>query len=95
MGDGGCDRRRWISMGWGQPHRVEEIGVDEVALGFVALLDESQCDGCRACLRSCNYGALIWVSADRMILADPWACTGCGACVTACARQALSLQARG
>jgi len=53
--------------------------VDEVALGFVALLDESQCDGCRACLRSCNYGALIWVSADRMILADPWACTGCGA----------------
>jgi MinD superfamily P-loop ATPase len=69
--------------------------VDEVALGYVVALDESRCDGCRECLRSCNFGALIWVTAERVILADPWACTGCGACVTTCARAALSLQARG
>lgn len=65
-----------------------------MVLGMVAVLDEARCDGCRECLRLCKARALIWASADRMVLLDPWACTGCGSCVSACSRKALSLAIR-
>jgi Na+-translocating ferredoxin:NAD+ oxidoreductase RNF subunit RnfB len=35
---------------------------------YVAVLDEAQCDGCKMCLSACNYGALIWVRSDEILL---------------------------
>ncbi|MEJ2550277.1 MAG: 4Fe-4S dicluster domain-containing protein [Anaerolineales bacterium] len=57
-------------------------------------LDAANCDGCRKCLPSCSYTALIWVHAENELLVDTWACTGCGSCVTVCPQKALSLRPR-
>lgn len=71
----------------------------EAQVDFVAVIDESTCDCCRgeccrACLRACSSGGLIWVASEHMLLLDPWACDGCGSCVTVCPQGAISLHAR-
>ncbi len=63
------------------------------AVRLVARLEERSCSGCRDCLPACDAGALIWVTAERELLLDPWACTGCGDCMRACRDGALSLSA--
>lgn len=65
-----------------------------VSTGMVAILDEELCDGCRICLPTCNFNALLWISGDDILLHDHWSCTGCGTCVSACPLNALSLQPR-
>jgi MinD superfamily P-loop ATPase len=61
----------------------------------VAALEEERCSGCRECLPACDAGALIWVTAERELMIDPWSCTGCGDCVRICPDGALSLGPRG
>ena len=66
---------------------------------FVAVIDDLTCDCCRgeccrACLKVCSSGGLMWVSSDHLLLIDPWSCDGCGNCVTACPQGAISLHAR-
>ena len=61
---------------------------------FIAVLDETLCDGCKMCLPACSYEALLWVRSDEMLLIDPWACNGCGKCITTCPKGALELHPR-
>jgi len=62
-----------------------------VVVRQIARLEEHLCTGCRECLPACDARALIWVTAERCLLLDPWACTGCGDCLRACPEGALSL----
>ncbi|NIS81168.1 MAG: 4Fe-4S dicluster domain-containing protein [Anaerolineales bacterium] len=66
----------------------------QVKYKYVVMLNDSFCDGCRQCLPSCTFGAMIWVRSDETLLIDSWACTGCGTCVTACPGHALKLRPR-
>jgi heterodisulfide reductase subunit A len=66
----------------------------EGVAAMMAVLDEARCDGCRSCLHTCTYHALLWVTSDRQVLIDPWACNGCGTCTTYCPSQAIRLVAR-
>lgn len=68
--------------------------VTNLALAYRIEIDEARCDGCCICLPTCTHHALLWVRAERLLLADPWACNGCGTCVTACPHDALHLTLR-
>ena len=65
-----------------------------LALAYRIEVDETRCDGCRACLPSCRHHALVWAWADRVLFVDPWACNGCGTCLTDCPSSALHLTLR-
>ncbi len=62
-----------------------------IAVRLVAHLEGGLCSGCRHCLPACASQALIWVTAERQLLLDPWNCSGCGDCVRACPEGALAL----
>ncbi|HVO72054.1 MAG TPA: 4Fe-4S dicluster domain-containing protein, partial [Aggregatilineaceae bacterium] len=62
---------------------------------YLAAIDPGNCNGCRNCLRQCQYGALRFSAANKKILVDPRACYGCGVCRAACHRQAIRLAPRG
>ena len=83
-----CPARR------GRTVLTEVCSVERLGLGFVVEVNEARCDGCRQCLHTCHFGALLWVSSDKTILVDPWACNGCGTCTTICLRDALTLRLR-
>jgi len=49
----------------------------------VALIDESACIGCTACIRACPVDAIMGASKlMHTVISDE--CTGCGLCVTPC-----------
>ena len=60
----------------------------------VASVDPHACNGCKVCMRQCQFGAMRYSSANKKVLIDPRACYGCGVCRAACHRQAISLHAR-
>jgi ferredoxin len=61
---------------------------------YVAGVDHDLCNGCRACLRLCPFGAMMYSSARRRVTIDPKRCYGCGICRSACAEGAISLAPR-
>ena len=52
-------------------------------------LDKETCTGCKLCLSSCPYGAIVMVEGKAEITE---ACTLCGACVASCPVQAIVLE---
>ena len=61
---------------------------------YVATVEAEACNGCRICLRQCQFGAMRYSSANKKVLIDPRACYGCGVCRAACQREAIRLQPR-
>jgi ferredoxin len=61
---------------------------------YVAAVDPEACNGCRACLRQCQFGALRYSSASKRVRVDPRACYGCGVCRAVCQREAIALHPR-
>jgi Na+-translocating ferredoxin:NAD+ oxidoreductase RNF subunit RnfB len=55
-----------------------------------AMVDESLCCGCGACVRRCQVDA-VHLSADEKAVVDLRRCLGCGVCVVSCRNQAISL----
>ena len=56
--------------------------------GYVAQVDESKCNACGTCERSCHFNAISAGKTSSMI----WdKCMGCGSCVAKCPNQARSL----
>jgi NAD-dependent dihydropyrimidine dehydrogenase PreA subunit len=61
---------------------------------YVANIDWQACNGCKACLRQCQFGALRFTSVNKKVLVDPRACFGCGVCRSSCHHDAIYLLSR-
>lgn len=51
---------------------------------------EDLCRGCKACMRQCANGGLVFDDAHRKVSVDPASCVGCGRCLGACNFDAIS-----
>ena len=61
---------------------------------WVASVSMDSCNGCRLCMRQCQYVAILYSSNNKKVMIDPTACYGCGACRASCNKQAITLSAR-
>jgi heterodisulfide reductase subunit A-like polyferredoxin len=61
---------------------------------WVAEVDLDACNGCKNCIRQCQFGAMRFSAVDEKVTIDPRQCYGCGVCRSACQRNAISLHAR-
>jgi NAD-dependent dihydropyrimidine dehydrogenase PreA subunit len=60
----------------------------------IAVVDLEGCNGCKACIRQCQFGAMRFSAAKKKVTIDPRACYGCGVCRAGCHRNAISMSAR-
>ncbi len=58
---------------------------------YVAQVDWDRCNGCRACMRVCQFGALSYRVAQKKISIDEKMCYGCGVCRSVCPTDAIRL----
>ena len=61
---------------------------------YVGEVDPDLCNGCRACMRVCQYGALGYSAARRRALIEARRCYGCGICRSVCPTDAIALRER-
>jgi ferredoxin len=61
---------------------------------WVAEVSVEACNGCRLCMRQCQYGAIRYSSNDKKVTIDPTACFGCGVCRAMCNKKAITLSPR-
>jgi ferredoxin len=61
---------------------------------WVAAVSLDACNGCRLCMRQCQYGAIRYSSNDKKVVIDPTACYGCGVCRASCNKDAITLHPR-
>lgn len=61
---------------------------------YVAQVDATLCNGCRQCMRFCQFGAISYRAASKTVEIDPLWCYGCGICRTACTKDAIILRER-
>ena len=61
---------------------------------YVAEVNPELCNGCRVCMRVCQFGAMGYSAAHEKIVIDPQKCYGCGICRASCTKDAISLQER-
>lgn len=61
---------------------------------YVAGVDPDLCNGCRACMRACQFGAMGYGIARDKVIIDPRKCFGCGICRASCAKNAIGLSER-
>jgi ferredoxin len=61
---------------------------------YVAEVDPELCNGCRQCMRVCQFGAIGYSAANKKIFIDPLRCYGCGICRASCTKDAIQLRDR-
>lgn len=61
---------------------------------YVAELDPELCNGCRACMRVCQFGAIGYSAGNKKAFIDTGKCYGCGVCRANCAKEAIHLHDR-
>ncbi|MEK7311366.1 MAG: 4Fe-4S dicluster domain-containing protein [Chloroflexota bacterium] len=61
---------------------------------FVARVAPDACNGCKNCMRQCQFGAIRYSAANDKVEIDPRQCFGCGVCRAACHKDAIALHAR-
>lgn len=61
---------------------------------YVATSDADACTGCRACLKVCQFGALVEHADEKKVRVDQTACYGCGICRSVCKKGAIRLVPR-
>ena len=61
---------------------------------YVAEVNPELCNGCRQCMRVCQFGAIGYSAANKKIFIDPLRCYGCGICRASCTKDAIRLQDR-
>jgi ferredoxin len=61
---------------------------------YVAEVNPELCNGCRACMRVCQFGAMAYSIANDKIVIDPLRCYGCGICRSSCTKNAIVLKER-
>ena len=58
---------------------------------YVAAIDIEKCNGCRDCMKLCNFGAIIHSAASEKCTVNQMQCFGCGLCRVVCPRDAITL----
>jgi len=58
---------------------------------YVGSVNPDLCNGCRQCMRGCQFGAIGYSAANKKTEIDARRCYGCGVCRAACAKNAISL----
>jgi len=61
---------------------------------YVAGVNPDLCNGCRQCMRVCQFGAIGYSAANQKIFIDPLRCYGCGICRASCTKDAIQLHER-
>ena len=62
---------------------------------YVADVNPELCNGCRQCMRVCQFGAIGYSAANKKVFIDPLRCYGCGICRASCTKDAIQLYDRG
>jgi ferredoxin len=58
---------------------------------YVAEMDPDLCNGCRLCMRVCQFGAITYSASNKKTYVDPRRCYGCGICRAVCKPDAIRL----
>jgi ferredoxin len=82
-----CDRSDCLAMRTTVMHGLPVMFRAE----YVARTDPDLCNGCRLCMRVCQFGAIGYSAALEKSSIDPRRCYGCGICRSVCTREAISL----
>ena len=61
---------------------------------YIAEVNPELCNGCRQCMRVCQYGAIGSSAAQKKVIVDPLRCAGCGICRATCTKDAITLHDR-
>lgn len=61
---------------------------------YIAEVDPDMCNGCRQCMRVCQFGAISYSASDKKAVIDKKWCYGCGVCRAVCQKDAISLKNR-
>jgi len=85
-----CDRSDCLAMIATVRHETKIMFKAE----WVANVDWDLCQGCRACMRQCQFGVIGYSAAADKCVIDQTRCWGCGVCRSACRSSAISLSPR-
>lgn len=85
-----CDRSDCLAMRCTLTHRTPIMFRAE----YVAAVDPDLCNGCRQCMRVCQFGAVSYSVANKKAVIDQQACYGCGICRSVCRKDAIALEER-
>jgi len=58
---------------------------------YVAEVNPELCNGCRQCMRVCQFGAIGYSAASKKTAIDIRRCYGCGICRASCTKDAIKL----
>ncbi len=61
---------------------------------YVAKVDWENCNGCRNCMKACNFGAITYSAYSRKVAVNQLQCYGCGVCRALCHKDAITLVER-
>ena len=82
-----CDRADCLALRCTVTHDVPVLFRAE----YLAQVDAETCNGCRQCMRVCQFGAIIYSASTRRAAIDPRRCYGCGICRSVCPNDAIGL----
>ena len=85
-----CDRTDCLAMRSTVTYRMPVMFRAE----YVAEVNLELCNGCRQCMRVCQFGAISYSAAQKKALIDPRRCYGCGICRASCTKDAITLYDR-
>jgi ferredoxin len=85
-----CDRSDCGAM---QSTLIEGVP-DMFRAEYVAEVNPELCNGCRQCMRVCQFGAIAYSAANKKIFIDHLRCYGCGICRASCTKDAIQLHDR-
>lgn len=85
-----CDRVDCAAMRSTITHAVPVMFRAE----YVAHVDAERCNGCRQCMRLCQFGAMAYSASTQKTFVDQNWCYGCGICRSVCKTGAIHLHDR-
>lgn len=85
-----CDRSDCLALRSTVTHAIPVMFRAE----YVAKVDPEECDGCRECMRICQFGAVTYSASNEKAVIDQVWCYGCGVCRSVCKKNAIRLEDR-